>query len=61
MTYEPGSSQCRSLIAAKESLITAMSSLTNIEGISHLQLQLKEVYKELDEMHERRKVIENEI
>ena len=60
MPYEPGSTQCRGLIAAKESLLTAMSSLKNIENIDHVQLQLKGIYKELDELHEGRKRIENE-
>ena len=60
MPYEPGSQQCRGLIAAKENLINAMSSLRNIENIDHIHDQLKELYKELDEIHEGRKVIENE-
>ena len=61
MPYEPGSTQCRGLISAKESLLTAMNSLKCIENIDHIYLQLKEVYKELDEIHEGRKVIENEL
>tara|TARA_Y100001968_G_C18849792_1_gene477559 strand:+ start:98 stop:283 length:186 start_codon:yes stop_codon:yes gene_type:complete len=60
MSYEPGSPQCRSLIAAKESILIAMSSLTNIDKIEHIQFQLKEIYKELDEIHEGRKIFENE-
>ncbi len=61
MPYEPGSPQCRGLITAKESLLNAMSSLNKIEEIDHIQLQLKEIYKELDKIHEGRKVLENEI
>ena len=61
MSYEPGSIQCRGLIAAKESLLTAMSSLSKIENIEHIQSQLKEIYRELDVIHEGRKVIENEV
>ncbi len=61
MPYEPGSTQCRGLIAAKESLLTAMSSLNKIENIDHIHSQLKEIYKELDEMHEGRKILENEV
>ena len=61
MPYEPGSSQCRGLIAAKESLLTAMSSLNKIENIDHIHSQLREIYKELDELHEGRKAIENEL
>ncbi len=60
MPYEPGSTQCRGLIAAKENLISAMNSLSKIENIDHIQKQLKDLYKELDDIHEARKVIENE-
>ena len=61
MPYEPGSTECRGLIAAKESLLTAMSSLNRIENTDHIKNQLKEIYKELDMIHEGRKVIENEV
>ncbi len=61
MPYEPGSTQCRGLISAKESLIFAMSSLKNIENIEHIHVKLKEIYKELDQIHEGRKVLEREI
>ena len=61
MPYEPGSTQCRGLIAAKENLLSAMNSLSKIENIEHIQAQLKEIYKELDQIHEGRKVIENEL
>ncbi len=60
MPYEPGSTQCRGLIAAKESILTAMTSLHNIENIDHIHINLKEIYKELDQIHEGRKIIENE-
>ena len=61
MTYEPGSKECRGLIAAKESILVAIGSLKEIENIDHINLQLKSIYKELDEIHEGRKVIENEV
>ncbi len=61
MPYEPGSPQCRGLIAAKENLLSAMNSLNKIENVDHIQTQLKQIYKELDEIHEGRKVIENEL
>ena len=38
-----------------------MSSLKNIENIEHIHVQLKEIYKELDQIHEGRKVLEREI
>tara|TARA_B100000700_G_C14382382_1_gene551009 strand:+ start:279 stop:464 length:186 start_codon:yes stop_codon:yes gene_type:complete len=61
MSYEPGSPQCRGLITAKESILAAMSSLGKIDNIGHINSQLKEIYKELDEIHEGRKIIEKEI
>ena len=60
MSYEPGSQQCRALISAKESILTALGSLKKIENIDHIEDQLKAIYKELDELHEGRRVIENE-
>ena len=60
MSYEPGSIQCRGLIAAKESLLSAINSLSKIENTIHITDQLKKLYRELDEMHEGRKILENE-
>ena len=60
MIYEPGSTQCLGLISAKENLLCALNSLNKIESIDHIKSQLKEIYKELDEIHEGRKVLENE-
>ena len=57
-TYEPGSRECRNLIEAKENLISAMNSLNSIKGIDHIQTKLKEMYNELEEMHEQRRVKE---
>ncbi len=61
MPYEPGSVQCRGLITAKENLLNAMNSLNKIEKIDHIQIQLRQIYKELEEIHEGRKVIEREL
>ena len=44
MSYEAGSKECRNLIDAKESLLSAMESLSEIIGTENLQLQLKEIY-----------------
>ena len=60
MPYEPGSPQCRGLITAKENLLSAMKSLQKIENIEHIDTQLREIYKELDDIHEGRKALENE-
>ena len=61
MSYEPGSTECRGLITAKESLITAMSALNKIDNIEHILINLKEIYKELDILHEGRKIMEKEV
>ncbi len=61
MPYEPGSKQCSGLITAKDSLLAAISALNKLENVEHIQTQLKKIYQELDEIHEGRKMIENEI
>ncbi len=52
MSYEPGSPQCRNLIEAKENLISTMKALDSIENLDHVHKKLKEIYNELEEMHE---------
>ncbi len=59
MSSEAGSMQCRGLIEAKESLIKAMNSLGAIENSDHLQQTLREVYKELEKLHESRRIKES--
>ena len=62
MSYEAGSSECRGLIEAKESLIKAMNSLGVIENLDHIQKTLRDIYNELEQLHEtRRKKESNEI
>ena len=58
MSYEAGSKECRHLIEAKESLLLAMESLSNINSTDILQIQIKEVYKKLEVLHDKRKKIE---
>ena len=58
MPYEAGSKECRHLIDAKESLLLAMESLSNINSTDVLQIQIKEIYNELEVMHDKRKKIE---
>ena len=58
MPYEAGSKECRHLIEAKESLLSAMESLSNIHSTDVLQIQIKEVYNKLEIMHDKRKKIE---
>ena len=55
MSSEAGSTQCRGLIEAKESLIKAMNSLRTIENLDHIQKTLREVYNDLEQMHESRR------
>ena len=58
MSYESGSLECRKLIEAKESLIKVMQSLEYLNNVAHLDIKLKEIYKEIEEMHEERRKIE---
>ena len=58
MPYEAGSKECRHLIEAKESLLLAMESLSNINSTDVLQIQIKEIYNKLEVMHDKRKEIE---
>ncbi len=58
MSYEAGSKECRHLIEAKESLLLAMESLSNINSTDILQIQIKEIYNKLETLHDKRKKIE---
>ncbi|MDC3182834.1 hypothetical protein OA969_00565 [Prochlorococcus sp. AH-716-B23] len=58
MSYEAGSKECRHLIEAKESLLLAMESLSNINSTDILQIQIKEIYNKLESLHDKRKKIE---
>ena len=58
MSYEAGSKECRHLIEAKESLLLAMESLSNINSTDILQIQIKEIYNKLELLHDKRKQIE---
>ena len=58
MSYEAGSKECRHLIEAKESLLQAMESLSNINSTDILQIQIKEIYNKLELLHDKRKKIE---
>ena len=58
MSYEPGSLECRLLIDAKENLLSAMKSLSNIKDMDSIQSQLLTIYNRLEEMHEERRQAE---
>ena len=59
MSYEAGSAQCRGLIEAKESLIKAMNSLRATEKTDKIQQILRDVYNELEALHESRRIKES--
>ena len=59
MSYEAGSPECRGLIEAKESLIKAMNSLGAIKDLDHIQQTLREVYNDLEQLHESRRIKES--
>tara|TARA_Y100001968_G_C18923384_1_gene510810 strand:- start:254 stop:445 length:192 start_codon:yes stop_codon:yes gene_type:complete len=59
MSSEAGSRQCRGLIEAKESLIKAMNSLGAIDETDQLQQTLRDVYNELEILHESRRIKES--
>ena len=59
MSSEAGSTQCRGLIEAKESLINAMNSLRSIENLDDIQSTLREVYNELEKLHDSRRIKES--
>ena len=59
MSYEAGSTECRGLIEAKESLIKAMKSLRAIQNLDHIQNSLRDIYNELEKLHESRRIKES--
>ena len=59
MSYEAGSKDCRGLIEAKESLIKAMKSLEAINDLDHIQKTLRDLYNELERLHESRRIKES--
>ena len=59
MSYEAGSKECRNLIDVKESLLSAMESLSEITDTENLQLQIKDIYNTLEKMHDYRRDIES--
>ena len=59
MSYEAGSTECRGLIEAKESLIKAMNSLGSISDLDHIQKRLRDIYNELEQLHESRRIKES--
>ncbi len=61
MSYESGSLECRRLVESKENLIKTIQALNCLKNSEHLVETLRLIYKEIDEMHEKRKKLENSI
>ena len=59
MSYEAGSKECRNLIDTKESLLSAMESLSEIRDTDNLQVQIRDIYNMLEKMHDNRRNIES--
>ena len=59
MSYEAVSKECRHLIEAKESLLSTLDALSNIHSTDLIQIQIKEIYNKLEQMHDNRKKIES--
>ena len=59
MSYEAGSKECRHLIEAKASLLSTLDALSNIHSTDLIQIQIKEIYNKLEQMHDNRKKIES--
>ena len=59
MSYEAGSKECRHLMEAKESLLSTLDALSNINSTELIQIQIKKIYNELEQMHDNRKKIES--
>ena len=59
MSYEAGSKECIHLIEAIESLLSTLDALSKINSTDLIQIQIKEIYNELELMHDNRKKIES--
>ncbi|MEC7652340.1 MAG: hypothetical protein VX972_02060 [Cyanobacteriota bacterium] len=55
MTYEPGSAECRVLIRSKEQIETMLLDLSKLEGTDLLLQQLRQVYNQLEALHDLRR------
>jgi hypothetical protein len=55
MTYEPGSAECRVLIRSKEQIETMLLDLSKLEGTDLLLQQLRQVYNQLEALHDMRR------
>lgn len=51
MPYEPGSPECRVLIACKDQLASMLLTLSKIENTEHIREQLLSVHNQLEGLH----------
>ena len=58
MSYEPGSPECRSLNEAKDNILNAIKSIKKIDNTIDIECQLLSIYKELEKLHEVRRLKE---
>ena len=61
MSYESGSLECRRLVEAKENLLKVMQALDYLNNVENINKKLKDIYKEIEGMHDERKKLENEV
>ncbi len=61
MAYESGSLECRRLIETKENLIKIMKTMESFKETNDINIKLKEIYSEIEKMHQNRIDIELKI
>ena len=55
MGYEPGSTDCRILIACKAQIESMLLELNRIEDADHIRRQLVSIHNQLEGLHELRR------
>jgi hypothetical protein len=55
MGYEPGSTDCRILIACKEQIESMLLDLNRIDDADHIRRQLVSIHNQLEGLHELRR------
>ena len=60
MSYEAGSTECRRIVEAKDNLLKTLQALRDLRDTEEISIKLKSIYDELEQMHEKRKIIEHE-
>ena len=55
MAYEPGTSDCRVLIRSKEQIERMLLDLNKVDGADLILQQLRQVYNQLEHLHDLRR------